>query len=57
VFARAPCAEFKVRNEGQKQNIIVISKFFLFFFDSDDVSATNAFEKVTVTSDGNKSGV
>jgi len=29
-FARVPCAKFEVRNEGQKQNIIAISKFFLF---------------------------
>jgi len=53
VFARVPYAEFEERNEGQKQNIIAISKFFLFLFDGDDVSATNAFEKITVTSDRN----
>jgi len=29
VFARVHCAEFEVRNEGQKQNIIAIFKFFL----------------------------
>jgi len=57
-FASVTCAEFEVRNEWQKQNIIVISKFFLFLFDSNDVSATNAFEKVTVTGDeSNNSGV
>jgi len=35
------CAEFEVRNEGQKQNIIAtgISKFFLLLLDSNDVSA------------------
>jgi len=53
-----PCAEFEVKNEGQKQNIIAIFTFFLFLFDSNDVSATNAFEKVTVAGDGgNNSGV
>jgi len=58
VFARVPCEEFKVRNEGQKQNIIAISKFFLFLFDSNDVNATNAFEKINVTGDrSNNSGV
>jgi len=42
----------------EKQNIIDIFKFFSFLFDSNDVSATNAFEKITVTSDGsNNSGV
>jgi len=50
-FTRVPCAEFKVRNEGQKQNIIVISKLFSFLFDSNDVSATKAFEKISVTGD------
>jgi len=53
VFARVPCAEFEVRIEGQKQNIIAISKFFLFLFYSTDVRTTNAFEKITVT--GNRS--
>jgi len=43
--------EFEVRNEWQKQNIIAISKLFLFRFESNDVSATNTFEKVTVTGD------
>jgi len=33
-FARVPCAELKVRNVGQKQNIIAISKLFLYLFDS-----------------------
>jgi len=51
VFARVPYAEFEVRNEGQKQNIIAISKFFLFLFGSNDVSSTKAFEKITVTAD------
>jgi len=53
VFARVTCAraEFEVRNEGQKQNIIDIYKFFLFLFDNKDVSATNAFEKIAVTGD------
>jgi len=39
------CAEFEVRNERQKQNIIAtgISKFFLFLLNSNDVSAANAF--------------
>jgi len=42
----------------EKHNIIDISKLFLFLFDSNDVSATNAFEKITVTDDGsNNSGV
>jgi len=36
----------------EKQNIIAIFKFFLFLFDSNDVSATNAFDKITVTGDG-----
>jgi len=44
-FARVPCAEFKVRNKWQKQNIIAISKLFSFLFDSKDVSAAKAFEK------------
>jgi len=40
-----------------KQNIITISKFFMFLFDSNDVSATSAFKKITVTSDrSNNSG-
>jgi len=57
VFARLPCAEFEVRNEGQKHNIIVISKFFLFLFDSNYVNA-KLFSEVTVTDDGgNNSGV
>jgi len=42
----------------EKQNTIAISKFFLFLFDSNVVSATNAFENITVTGDGsNNSGV
>jgi len=39
-----------MRAEGQKQNIIAISKFLLFLFDCNDISAVNALEKVTVTS-------
>jgi len=56
-FARVLCAEFEVRNEWQKHNIIAISKLFLFHFDSNDVSTANAFEKITVTGDeSNNSG-
>jgi len=51
-FAKVPYAEFEVRNEGQKQNIIAISKLFSFLFDSNDVSATKAFEKISVRGDG-----
>jgi len=47
-----PSAEFEVRNEWQKQNVSDISKFFLFLFDSNDVSATNVFKKITVAGDG-----
>jgi len=36
----------------EKQNIIAPFKFFLFLFDRNDVSVTNAFEKITVTGDG-----
>jgi len=36
-----------VRNKWQKQNIGDISKFFLFRFDANNVSATNLFKKVT----------
>jgi len=53
-----PCAEFKVGNEGQKQNIIAISKFFFSFLTLMTFSATKAFEKIGVTGDGNNnSGV
>jgi len=56
-FGRVPCAESEVRNEWQKQNTIAISMSFLFLFDSNDISATNAFEKITVTGDkSNNSG-
>jgi len=42
----------------KKQNIITISKFFLFLFDSNDVNATSFLSKITVTGDGsNNSGV
>jgi len=41
-----------VRNEWQKQNVVDISKFVLFLFDSNDVSTTNVFKKITVTGDG-----
>jgi len=48
-----------VRNEWQKQNVSDISKFFLFFFDANNVrAATNLFKKVTVKGDeSNNSGV
>jgi len=56
-LARIACAEFEVKNEGQKQNIIAISKSFLFLVDSNDISATNVLEKITATGDGsNNSG-
>jgi len=53
-FAKVPAqyVEFTVRNEEQKQNIIAISKLFLFLFNSNDVSATKTFEKISATGDG-----
>jgi len=43
----------EVRNERQQQNITAISMLLLFLVDSNDISAVNTFEKVTVTGDGN----
>jgi len=43
---------------GKSSNIIAIFKIILFIFDSNEVNAVNAFEKLTVTGDGsNNSGV
>jgi len=40
-----------------KRSIVDISKLFLFPLDSNDVSATNVFKKITVTGDeSNNSG-
>jgi len=47
------CAEFEVRNERQKHNVIAIFKFFLILSTvTNDVNATNAFEKKSITGDG-----
>jgi len=46
------------RNDVQQQNIVAICKLFSFLFDSNDVSTTIAFEKISVTGDGsNNSGI
>jgi len=59
-FAKVPypAQNLKKKEMREKQNTIIISKLFLFLFDSNDVSASNAFEQITVTGDGsNNSGV
>jgi len=56
VFAKVSCAKFEVRNEVQKQDIFaILSCFcpFLTVLSLFDISAINAFEKITVTGDRN----
>jgi len=56
-FARVPAQSLK-EEVREKQTLLLFLKFFLLFFDSNKVSATNSFEKITVTGDGsNNSGV
>jgi len=47
-----PAQIFKIGNEGQNQNIVAIYKLLSFLFDSNEVSSTKAFEKISVTGDG-----
>jgi len=52
VFARVPCVEFEVRNEGQNQNKITFFKVFLFFSTAVTLALQTPSSKVTVTGDG-----